>query len=319
MPNASYFERSSANDPWSYVHINSDGFRDNRNNTGGSAVLVLGDSFTRGSLVNETEAYSYLLETWNPDLSFHNFGVPGFGQANSVRLYEEKGSNTRHTLTIQQIYLGNDIDDNAKRARLSGDGVRFEMGVGQKKNTSAVKELVLKVHLALLDGSRFYAWALNLSVGRFFNYAHARKDVDGAIEITRRLLSMLASMTRKNDADLLLLILPAWNEIVGRDDGMEPERQRAMLRHFAETSPRVHLLDMTPILVNEDPDRIYGVKDKHFAPYGHYLVAVAIDRWIAQQKGRTAPREYSFIPAPAVDEPDCSKAQAYAKSINPLL
>src|SRR5918995_1300705 len=58
-PNSAYFERKTEADGWA-VHIyNEAGFRDIFD-TGGKHVIVLGDSFARGTLVNNDETFAYL-------------------------------------------------------------------------------------------------------------------------------------------------------------------------------------------------------------------------------------------------------------------
>ena len=93
----------------------------------GKPVIVLGDSMTRGTLVNENETYTDLLDLWHPDMSFRNYGIGGYGQANSIRVYEEKGQQLDHQLVVQQFSLSTDLDDNVERAALDGDSVKINI------------------------------------------------------------------------------------------------------------------------------------------------------------------------------------------------
>ena len=61
---------------------------------------------TRGSLVEENETFTSLLDTWHPDYSFRNYGIGGYGRANSIRIYEDKGAETvAHKLVVQAVSL----------------------------------------------------------------------------------------------------------------------------------------------------------------------------------------------------------------------
>jgi hypothetical protein len=311
VPGSSHFERYSPVDPWYYVHTNDDGFRDNHD-ARGKPILVLGDSMTRGSLVNENETYVNLMDAWHPEWSFHNYGVGGYGQANSVRVYEAKSPELRHDLVIQQYSLGNDIDDNAERAKLKGDAVDITIRPAVGIATSSATPLV-RIHRFFWNHSKVYPWVYSVVVRPYLNNWDARGNIDGAIEITRRLLAKLAKDAQSNNADLLLLVLPSWAEMAGRDDGMDPKRQRAMLEAFAAATPGVYLLDTTPVLAAEDPDQTYGIVDKHFTPYGQFLVAQALERWFMTKWPRgpkTAASPHTFKASEPVI-PDCSNAAAY--------
>jgi hypothetical protein len=314
-PGSSYFERYSPADPWSYVRINDDGFRDNYV-TGGKPVLVLGDSMTRGSLVNENQTYTDLMDSWHPEWSFRNYGIGGYGQANTIRLYEEKAPALRHDLVIQQYSLSTDLDDNVERATIIGDRVDIKIKPAVGTPRDSVKPLA-KIHALFWNHSKVYPWIFNTTVRPYFNNWDARRNIDSAIEVTRRLLAKLAEDTRSHQADLLLLVLPSWAEMAGRDDGMAPKQQRAMIEAFVASTPGVYLLDMTPVLAAEDPDKTYGVIDKHLTPYGHFLVAEALERWMftAWPRGTKATVPARAFQAPPPVIPDCSLADGYLKLV----
>lgn len=311
VPGSSYFERYSPADPWYYIHVNAEGFRDNYE-TNGRPVVVLGDSSTRGSLVNEDETFANLMDKWHPEWSFRNYGAGGYGQANAIRIYEEKAPSAPHDLVIQQYSLANDLDDNVERAVLDGDSVKITVRPATGKPKEALGPLV-RIHQFFWQHSKVYPWLYNVTVRSYAENWDARRNIDGSIEITRRLLAKLAEEARANRADLLLLVLPSWAEMAGRHDGMEPMRQREMLEAFALATPNVYLLDMTSVLTTEDPDKTYGVLDKHMTAYGHFLVAQALERWMVTDwphgPRKAAPERIFQPPAPVI--PDCSQADAY--------
>lgn len=317
-PGSSYFERYGPADPWYYIRINAEGFRDNYE-TDGRPVIVLGDSSTRGSLVNEGETFANLMDQWHPEWSFRNYGVGGYGQANTIRVYEDKAAAMPHDLVIQQFSLANDIDDNVERAVLDGDTARITIKPMTDTPVSTLS-LPVRIHRFFWEHSKLYPWLYNIAIRPYFDNWDARQNIDRSLEVTQRLLGKLAAEARANQADLLLLVLPSWAEMDGRDDGMLPGRQRTMLEAFAAQTPNVYLLDATAVLAPEDPNKTFGVVDKHMTPYGHFVVAQALERWMVTDwpRGpRTAAPARAFQPsAPAI--PDCSQAEAYLPVSKPL-
>ncbi|MFC6487595.1 hypothetical protein [Nitratireductor sp. GCM10026969] len=317
-PGASYFERNSPRDPWYYVHINEEGFRDNQRHSG-ERVIVLGDSMTRGTLVNEYESYGSLINQWHPDMGFHIYGVGGYGQANTLRIYQDKGAEIPHRLVIQQITLPNDLDDNVERTRRVGDGFEVDFAKVTAKTTEGTL-LLLRVHQFLWQASSLYRIVYDATFRASVQNWDARRDIDNALDLTRRLLAGLAAEAAANKADLLLLVIPGWPEIVGRDDGMAPERQREMLRAFVEDVPNAHLLDATPGLARADPDLTFGVIDKHLTAYGHFLLAEALDQWLWQDwqgKSSDVRSRRTFVQQPAI-VPDCALTEDYLDWVRPI-
>lgn len=71
------------------VNINSDGFRSSRNyekkkDANVTRILTLGDSFTFGSEVDDSECWSSILECKDSNFEVLNAGVPGFGLDQSL-------------------------------------------------------------------------------------------------------------------------------------------------------------------------------------------------------------------------------------------
>ncbi|HEV7308402.1 hypothetical protein [Ensifer sp.] len=277
IPGNSYFERFSPLDPWNRVQINSDGFRDNAVGAG-APVIVLGDSMVRGSLVKESETFSSLLNAWHPQLLFKNYGTGGYGQPNEIRLYEDKGRVIPHKLVVVGLSLSTDIEDNAERAVLTPTSAEITVepaGSGTKKPS-----LALQAHLYLWQNSKLYNWFYSTLLRPYVGDRASRRDMGHAIELTRRLFARLADDARENGADLLVVVLPGWAELAGRDDGLEPEKQREMINAFAAATPGVYVVDPTEKLAANDPMKTYGIGDKHLSPLGHFLVAETVDEWL---------------------------------------
>jgi hypothetical protein len=113
-PNAQYFEFGNGH---VFLHTyNEFGFR-GPFESGEKTVFVLGDSFTRGTLADDTETMPRLLDDWAPGVSFFNFGIGGYGTINEYLVYRAFHAKYPHQLVILFFYIGNDIKDNRRTAR----------------------------------------------------------------------------------------------------------------------------------------------------------------------------------------------------------
>ena len=278
IPGNTYFERFSNVDPWNFVRVNAEGFRDSALRTG-QPVFVLGDSMTRGSLVEENETFTSLLDTWHPDYSFRNYGIGGYGQANSIRIYEDKGPKLAHKLVVQAVSLSTDLEDNAERAVLTADN-SVDITVEPANSPGNRPGPLLRTHFFFWNHSKLYQALYSTALRPLFGNKDSRRDLGNAMEVTKRLLARLAAGAKANGAELLVVILPGWAEMDGRNDGFHPQKQRDMINKLASETSGVYVVDPTPLLRAEGASRTYGIVDKHLNPLGHFLVAKAIDDWL---------------------------------------
>lgn len=116
-PNSQYLEKKSNKDNWSLHTYNDEGFRDTYN-SGEENVIVLGDSFTRGSLVDDHSTYTHLLDRWTPHTTFRNYGTGGYGTAQELLVYQDYSKKFDHNLVILGYYFndpGDNVDKNPRR------------------------------------------------------------------------------------------------------------------------------------------------------------------------------------------------------------
>jgi hypothetical protein len=69
-------------------------------------VIVLGDSFARGTFVDDTEAIPSYLTRWSERIVFVNIGISGHGPSEHYRNYSRNISLYEHVLLLH--YQGND-------------------------------------------------------------------------------------------------------------------------------------------------------------------------------------------------------------------
>lgn len=321
-PGSAYFERKTEADGWA-VHIyNEAGFRD-LFNTGSEHVIVLGDSFTRGTLVNNDETFAYLLDLWHPDVAFHNFGTGGYGTGDAYRLYRSVARPIDHDLVVLAYFVGNDLIENLRfdptRARAnrrppaaSGDG---------QSGTAAQDAALLRLHVFLRTHSRAYSLVYT-TLKKALHGAHPGVLMSAparahALDVTRLILEDLIGEAASNGADLLIVILPYWNEFADPDASRFADLQRGLIGDLAGRYDHVHSLDLLDVIRRAGPEAAFGVVDKHFSRYGQYLTARAIHDWI-NRGWRRGPMAVGQAPPFDPDRPpvvpDCETLAGYRQS-----
>ena len=309
-PDIAYFEQTSEADGWTAHINNSDGFRD-LFDSGNKHAFVLGDSFTQGVNANNNETFPYLLDLWNPDIAFHDFGVPQYGTQNSLLIYKFFSPNISHELTVLAYFLGNDLHDNMSKHN-------YDMRPASQQNIS-FEEQLKEVNSQLRQTFRTYNLLYSFARSFFGGFALSPEEIEKGIKITRILLEELANETKSNRSDLLLVALPSWNQMKDLR-GVEEEfaQQMALLEEIANRWDHIYLIDISNIFDRMDLDEVYGIKDKHFSPYGYYLTAKAIHEWIGSewprgpQAGTQAP---PFQPSLVRIEPECAVMPEYREGV----
>jgi hypothetical protein len=319
IPSSVYFEDNG--EGWT-IHLNNErGFRDIFD-SGDQHAIILGDSFTRGTSVSDHQTIPYLLDLWTPEVAFHSFAIGGSGTADAYRAYQAVAKDYDHRLVILDYFLGNDLRNNLAGdvALKSGDGEEVELGEVQM--ASAPKRLLIKYHRLLRGHSHVYNLAYTsakiLVSGRKGEQLPPDQLALGA-EITKGLLLSLGREAAHNGADLLIVIIPSWNEImeVGAED--DPAMQRQLIGQVARELDNVFVLDLTDQVRALGARKAYGRVNKHFSPQGYYLAAKAIYEWMSRDWPR-GPRT-DRTPPPydedgwGVARPDCALVDGYKERL----
>ena len=153
IPGSIYFEHNG--EGWS-IHLNNErGFRDVFD-SGDQHAIILGDSFTRGTSVNDHQTIPYLLDLWHPDTAFHSFATGGSGTADAYRAYQAIAHDWDHRLVILDYFLGNDLRNNlARDITLEGDDAD-EVQLGEVQMAGTPKRLLTRYHRLMRANSHVY-------------------------------------------------------------------------------------------------------------------------------------------------------------------
>lgn len=109
--NIRFLQKGAPNHDWTLWTINSEGFRDTYD-SGDSSVIVLGDSFVEGWLVDDNATFPHLLDRWTPRVAIKNRGMAGYGTDQELLLYRNISERYDHDLVILGYYKHNDMLDN---------------------------------------------------------------------------------------------------------------------------------------------------------------------------------------------------------------
>ncbi|MFB6347300.1 MAG: hypothetical protein ABEK50_16375 [bacterium] len=288
-PNAQYFERKTKHDSWSLFTFNGEGFRD-RYNSGSDRILVLGDSYMRGTLVGDRANMPFLLDRWSPGTTFLNYGTAGYSTSNEWQLYRTKADEADHKLVILG-YFFNDAPGNLSpnplnpRFRLTDGGlklVREPLPINWVRRFRDSLERNLAVYV-------FLKRRLTAMTETSENTPSTGKRLRNELNLTRALLSAIGNRALNEGSDYLIVAIPTREEVTGnwgrrfsRERGSRYyDQQRSVLKTVAEQSPRFHVLDLKTYLRNEEnPSSLYGKVDRHLNEKGQWLSARIIHQWL---------------------------------------
>jgi hypothetical protein len=315
IPGSVYFENTGEH--WS-IHLNNDrGFRDIFD-SGGEHAIILGDSFTRGTSVHDHQTIPYLLDLWTPEIAFHNFAIGGSGTADAYRAYQAVGNDWDHRLVVLNYYLGNDLRNNLSGNVELEDGDSYEVQLGAVEVAGAPEQALVRAHRYMRASSHVYnlayASAKIMTRGRRGEELAPDKFALGA-DITKGLLLALGREAAKNDADLLLVVIPSWNELMDLGAEDRPDLQRALIGEVADELDNVYMLDLSDEIGELGARRLHGEVDKHFNALGAYAAASSIYEWM-QRDWPKGPKTMGAAP-PFEDDtwgitrPDCDLVDQY--------
>lgn len=294
IPNQSYFE--FRNDRVSFYEINEHGFRgvfdpdDNK-----ARVLVLGDSFVRSSLSDETETIPALLSHWSPDTHFVNLGTGGHGTLQHALTYDEFKDQVPHDTVLLFVLNRNDLIDNV-RFRKWQDNPGKKLGaptLAQRLKRAIVSTYVGKLLV------RFRSMALDQST-----LPSTPTETEEALFMES--IAALSKSAAERNARLYVLSLPDVSEFVGRDQVTfreDPvgysEAVRVLIDRAADENG-LTWLDLKPAMVDFASDQglamtdLYGNPDVHQTELGNYAVASEVARFLSDEGRATFEIEDSF-------------------------
>ncbi len=294
-PNQSYFE--FRNDRASFFEINSHGFRGSFGaDEGRGRVLVLGDSFTRGTLADETETIPALLSEWSTDSHFVNLGTGGHGTMQHALTYREFKDKIPHEAVLLFAFTGNDLVDNIRFSEWQKDPTARTT---EPTTSQWLKQMAVKLYIGkLLQG-------FSNSVSQESKFASAPTDKERGLLLNS--LADLSQAVAENGARLFVFSLPEISEFVGSDKATfreDPVGYGNAARELIEQAAKANeftYIDLKPSLV-EASDRmkvpttaLFGQPDHHLQEVANYALAQTVADALENEGVTDFARDAQFI------------------------
>src|SRR5882672_4699562 len=210
-----------------YVRINSDGLRDQEHALakpeGTFRIAVLGDSYCEALPVSTAEAFWSVMATKLQEcdafagkrIEVINFGVSGYGTAQELLTLREKVWNYSPDLVMLAITTNNDITDNSRLLKKTGDIPYFVYSGAQLTLDDSFRN------------SRTFLWR-HSTLGRIGNWLRVHSRVIGAvIQGHRGFKVVLASWRAKRSSDAQPELSPP---VVPGNKAKTPEKSDLFVR-----------------------------------------------------------------------------------------
>ena len=189
-------------------------------------VLIVGDSFTYGSVADDSEVWPTILQELNTDFNVLNLGVGGYGIGQMYLMLEEHFHSFSPDLVIAAF-----IDDDLHRTMLgfrTYKKPKFEIQARDLMLTNVpvgdmdqvVREIRGRWRLKLiLSELKIFGAVMNLKVRLL-----SRRKSDDFEELNRRIFDRMIELSEGNGAHFLALYLPHGRELTDPDFSTLGER-----------------------------------------------------------------------------------------------
>lgn len=312
-PNRTLVTKHDIFEDWDTHTANSAGFRDTYDR-GDNSVIVLGDSFTYGGLTDDNATYPHFLDRWNKNISFHNYGINGYGTAQELLVYQDVGEKIDHD-TVILGYVRNDPRNNMG-ITTSGDPIptrprfSFENGTLTQTHQPEIDEsdprrtpetalagrpILQTLNERLSGNSAFHRYfapsfqAILTKIGVLdTGEPEYEPQVNQRLDLTQALLEEIAKEAKSNDAQLVIVSIPPRaiaNPNINAGDRLANNEtywnmQKRTLRSVASNRSHVDILDIQPEITRriENGNQQYGRRDGHFTEEGYQTTAELIQR-----------------------------------------
>ena len=252
------------------VRTNADGFRGAELAPKGKdtvRILCLGDWLTFGEGVEEDETYPVLLEQAlrrshpERDIQVINAGIPQYGTLDELNYIEQITPVLRPDFVIVQFYAGDDFEQSALPSR-----ERHEFRNGSLEQRQSFTETTGPRWLITLDWLKHRSHAVNwisertgqvamqLNLLSELEQASSSHFSDAQARQVQELLTQIQAVGEGAGAHTLFLFAPEKMQVIGRQ---QPPLRAAMLVEAVAEQTGSGFLDLTPLLLAENVDRLY--------------------------------------------------------------
>ena len=267
-------------------------------------VAVMGDSFTFGLGVADTETFVSLLNADEETAgSYVNLGVPGYSTDQEYLLFKEIGKSIAPDVVLLVVYLGNDLFDNQLPFPMQADHAKPFFRLGQNGS------LLLENSPVPADSKPASARATSLSsivlgdekpasplLTQALGWLHITRRLelfqqqgtvpevvfqerfDPAIRLFLALVSALHDASREIGADLSIALLPG-SSYINRPESLSTQFQEHLRKRLVaelEDAFEIPVIDLASKMRAAPKDtkkQWYFPNEGHLTPRGHRYVA----------------------------------------------
>lgn len=259
----------------------------------------LGDSFTFGLGVDDSETFMSLIAPW-VSRRVLNLGVPGSGLHDQLSILAMRHrSLASPELYVFVMFMGNDLTDIRKRheaAAAVDSGTKMDDGQGWlwQANEYVVRHGILRRIYAIQFLRQKALLLTNRAPGGYMEpvFSLMREDspdLEKSLDHLRKELGRLARLSRALSFDYVFILIPDVHQLdetrrAGKAeslglslDQLDPEGLSSAIRDTLDDS-QVSYTDLSPCLAASMTNGLFYVQDDHFTVEGHALAAECIRR-----------------------------------------
>jgi len=280
---------------------NRQGFRDSEHDYSAEekpAIVFLGDSFTWGYEVASEEMFVNRLRDMFPAYEVFNLAHRGYGTDQSLLTFMRYGNELASSLVVL-MFSDNDVSDNNAEVRYRKPKPKFQI-VNNQLVLTGVPVPTSEAWTSPPD-MRPDTWKMKF--GRLLFHSHFLHDVNFRIDLllksrekktaseaktnpvsegrrsdltlTSRILEELRDNVERSDSRLLVVFIPAKNQIAGLDDSMPYQDEIADLCRKLG----IEHLDLAPMFKSTWLRTYYRV-GSHWNSRGHEIAATALVEYL---------------------------------------
>jgi lysophospholipase L1-like esterase len=271
-------------------------------------IVVLGDSLVLSVQTPFEQTFGELLERrLNSRGSRYRFrvvnaGVQGYGPVEELLFWKALAPRLEPDLVIEVVFVGNDAEEAVGSAARLETGRRSESKALRDSVVARLRRVIRRsmvlqtLRLRVVAVTQRVTWRLTAPEPPLQTYAaQPVPRIAEGIAVTRRCLEQIGAIAAASGARMAVVLMPARFQVDDADyerlreavaqAGGELVRDAATARFDKALSglyyPR---LDLLPALRRAAGQDLFFQQTAHLTPYGHEVVAEALDRFIQDNR-----------------------------------
>lgn len=253
-------------------HINIDGFRDVKpTGSGKPLIIVSGDSFPMGLVVEPEETFPHQLERLLEGQEVYNMGVQGYGPDQSLLAFKRYALPLVPSRALFSLYPSNDFNDLLKNHLF---GINTDDGSLRTIHPNPIEQVIsvfrLPMALRLITTGRFLPKETEEHISEILFNDKTTDDIPDQVEYHKAQMLMKLVLREFKRVALENSILPTAIVIPSHNDIQNSSRSHLDLAALAICREEgLEVLDLYPDFIAWRGEPLYSEADKHLSATGH--------------------------------------------------